>query len=465
MSPASRDSLRTPLEAATLARVAWLVGMRWFFVLGLVLGAVLGRSLLPDLPLFPFMLLALLTAAYNLLAHVLNARVAALPEARKQPLVHALIQGQIIADWLVLLAAVHFTGGIESPLLQVFIFHVVLSAVFLRPRFTVFALCFITVALNLLFAAEASDWIQPVVLKGLTNPERQHSWLHIVHYSLWHALTLVVMALLLGAVMRGLRRREAEALRIRRRLEQANLDILRISEERVRLMHTMGHELRSPIAAAQSMLSALELSQGPNLPESVRGIHQRISTRLLGLTALIGELLELAEQRGPQRQVAAANFRPLELGSSLETLLADHAERAREAGVDLLADWDTAARFVVGADPQRVQRVVENLLSNAIKYSRSGGTVKVRLSTVDGDTAHWVRLEVCDQGIGIAPDQLPRLFSEFYRTPQSRRHTAQGTGLGLAITKELVESMGGSLEVHSVLDQGSTFTLLLPRLA
>lgn len=354
MSPASRDALRTPLEAATLARVAWLVGMRWAFVAGLLLCAAVGRLLLPDLPVLPFLLLALLAGTYNTLVHVLNSHVAALPEARKKSLVHGLIQGQIIADWLVLLAVVHYSGGIESPLLQVFIFHVVLSAVFLRPGFTVFALLFITVALNLLFAAEAMDLLPSVVLKGLTNPERQHSWLHILHFSLWHALTLAVMALLLGTVMRGLRRREAEALRMRRRLEQANRDILRISEERVRLMRTMGHELRSPIAAAQSMLSALELSQGPALPEPVRGIHQRISHRLLGLTALIGELLELAEQRGAQGGEAV--LRRVELRPVLETLMAEQEERAREAGIRLVGEWESQKALAAGADPQRFLR-------------------------------------------------------------------------------------------------------------
>lgn len=463
MTPASRDALRTPLEAATLARVAWLVGMRWAFVAGLVLCAVAGRMLLPDLPVLPFLLLALLTGAYNTLAHFLNSRVAALPDERKQALVHALIQGQIIADWLVLLAVVHYSGGIESPLLQVFVFHVVLSAVFLRPRFTVFALLFITVALNLLFAAEATGLLQPVVLRGLSNPERQHSWLHILHFSLWHALTLAVMALLLGAVMRGLRRREAEALRMRHRLEQANRDILRISEERVRLMRTMGHELRSPIAAAQSMLSALELSQGPALPEAVRGIHHRISQRLLGLTALISELLELAEQRGSA--AGQAVLRRVDLPPMLDALLADQMDRAREAGLVLVGDWDGQAAHLAGADPLRLQRVCENLVSNAIKYSRPGGTVSVSLAAVEWDGAPWVEIRVRDEGIGIAPDQLPRLFTEFYRTPQSRRHTTQGTGLGLAITRELVESMGGTLGVESVLDKGSTFILRLPRLS
>ncbi|MDP2362085.1 MAG: HAMP domain-containing sensor histidine kinase [bacterium] len=461
MTPASLAVVRTPLESATLARVAWLIGMRCFFVFSIVVGAWVGGRFFPDLELAPFLQIASLAALFNLLVHVINARVARLPEERKKPLVQILIQAQVLADWLVLLFIIHHTGGIESPLLHFFIFHLALSAVFLSPGFTVLALAFIVAALSLLFAAEATGILEPVQLSGLTNPANQRSWSYILHVSFWHFSTLAVMAFLLGAVMRGLRRREAEALRIRRRLEKANQDILRISEERIRLMHTMGHELRSPIAAAQSMLSALELSHGAELPAPARGIHQRISSRLKGLTGLIGELLDLAEQRRePSRPV-----RRVELGGLLAGLMEDLEAHAAEAGLRLERQWTEGRSVHVSGDPERLRRIFENLLTNALKYSRPGGVVRVGLTLPAAeDRPPQVEVWVSDEGIGIAPDQLPRLFSEFYRTPQSRRHTTQGTGLGLAITKSMVEAAGGEILVESELERGSTFRVRLPRL-
>jgi len=466
MPSSAPTAFRTPLESATLARVAWLIGMRWLFVLGLALGGTIGHAALTGLPLLPFLVLALLAAVFNTIAHLLNARVAALPEERKRPLVQALIQGQVLGDWLILLGVIHYTGGIESPLLHFFIFHLALSAVFLRPGFTWLALGLIATALGLLFTAEATGLLTPVVLDGLSDPVKQRSLRHIVHFTFWYFSTLAVMTLLLGSVMRGLRRREAEALRMRRRLEQANQDILHNSNERIRLMHTMGHELRSPLAAAQSMLSALELSQGRDLPEAVRGIHRRISARLQGLIGLIGELLELAEQRRSQGS-AGGPRRRVELAPLLEGLLEDQAERARAAGLVLVRTWDEDPGLATGGDPDHLRRVFENLLSNAIKYSRQGGTVRVGLVAAaggEGEAPQVVETTVADEGIGIAPDQLPRLFSEFYRTPQSRRHTSEGTGLGLAITRDLVEAAGGRILVESVLEQGSTFRVRLPRL-
>lgn len=461
MATSAPAVFRTPMESATVARLAWLIAMRWLFVVAILGAGLLGGLLVPGLPTGPILATGVLAALFNLAMNVLRVRIAGLEGPTRQPIVTLLIQAQVLADWLVLLALIHFTGGIESPLLHFFIFHLALSAVFLSPGFTVFALAFIITAASLLFAAEAGGWLEPVTLPGLTDSQKQHSVFFILHFCFWYFSTLVVMALLLGAVMRGLRRREEEALRMRRRLEQANREISQASEERVRLMHTMGHELRSPIAAAQSMLSALDLSQGQDLPGPVRAIHQRIRERLKGLTDFIGELLELAEGRRPG---GAAIARRLDLGELLAQLAEDHRAPAREAGLELRLTGAEAGRHWVGGDPERLRRIFENLVSNAVKYSRSGGGVSLGLEAVMADGAPWLVATVRDQGIGIAPDQLPRLFQEFYRTPQSRRHTSQGTGLGLAITRDLVQAAGGRIEVESELDVGTTFRVWLPAL-
>jgi signal transduction histidine kinase len=454
-------AFRTPLESATLARVTWLIGMRWLFILAIVLGAAAGSHFHPDLPLESLLQLGALGACYNLLLHFIHLRLAPLPDARKQPIIKGLIQVQVLADWLVLLAVIHWTGGIESPLLHFFIFHLALSAVFLSPGFTILALAFIITATSLLFAAEATGLLAPVALRGLTSAAKQQSWPYILNFCFWYFSTLVLMALLLGSVMRSLRRREEEALRIRQRLEKANEELRRAGAERIRLMHSMGHELRSPLAAAQSMLSALELSHGLQLPTAVRGILGRVAGRLAGLTGLIGELLELAEER----RGGAVAARRVELGALLEGLLEEYGERAREQQVALALERRPGEEACVSGDPARLRRVFENLLSNAVKYSRPGGAVRVGLRRlpVGDEEPGQVEVAVADEGIGIAADQLPRLFAEFYRTPQSRRHTAQGTGLGLAITRDLVEAAGGRILVESELERGSTFRVLLPR--
>ena len=110
----------------------------------------------------------------------------------------------------------------------------------------------------------------------------------------------------------------------------------------------------------------------------------------------------------------------------------------------------------VRGDRDRLQQVVQNLLNNAMKFTVEG-TIILRAAVV----AHELRISISDTGIGIASEDLKGIFQRFYRVDKARSRTAGGTGLGLPIVKEVVERMGGSVEVESHLGRGSTFTILL----
>jgi signal transduction histidine kinase len=109
-------------------------------------------------------------------------------------------------------------------------------------------------------------------------------------------------------------------------------------------------------------------------------------------------------------------------------------------------------------DRERMLQVLGNLVGNALRYTATGGTIT--LSAVQ-DQAH-IRLDVADTGIGIAPEVLPRIFERLYRADQSRHEHDGGSGLGLAIAKAIVEMHGGSIHARSVLNQGTTISVVLP---
>jgi signal transduction histidine kinase len=111
-------------------------------------------------------------------------------------------------------------------------------------------------------------------------------------------------------------------------------------------------------------------------------------------------------------------------------------------------------------DPDRIRQIVQNLVSNAVKYSPDGGEVRVTLQATDSTA----ELAVRDQGVGIPPEALPRLFDRFYRGPGVKT-SAQGLGLGLTIVRGLVEAHEGRISVDSTVGAGSTFTICLPRQA
>jgi len=114
----------------------------------------------------------------------------------------------------------------------------------------------------------------------------------------------------------------------------------------------------------------------------------------------------------------------------------------------------------VAGDDARIRQVLDNLLSNALRYTDPGGIVTVR-SRVDGD--HGV-IDVADTGIGLAADELPRVFDRFWRSDKSRARSRGGAGIGLAIVRQLVRAHDGMIDVTSHPGEGSTFTVRLPLL-
>jgi two-component system, OmpR family, sensor kinase len=112
---------------------------------------------------------------------------------------------------------------------------------------------------------------------------------------------------------------------------------------------------------------------------------------------------------------------------------------------------------MVAADPARMRQCLENLLANAIKHSPRGSAVVVRVSKAPDETGERARLEVCDEGPGVAPEVLPRLFERY-----ARHETSEGLGLGLYLAKRIAELHGGDLEVESRLGKGTRFILTLP---
>jgi signal transduction histidine kinase len=171
------------------------------------------------------------------------------------------------------------------------------------------------------------------------------------------------------------------------------------------------------------------------------------------LLRLINDLLDATKIEAGKLTIRKRACEPKPL---LERSTSSMTGYAEEYGVTVRADVAPGLAPIV-ADPDRVEQILSNLLSNAVKFSHRGDEVVVR-ARADGDV---LRVDVADSGVGIAENDLPRLFEKFSQLDHGRR-SVPGTGLGLVITKGLVEAHGGSISVSSRLGEGSTFTFTLP---
>jgi len=218
------------------------------------------------------------------------------------------------------------------------------------------------------------------------------------------------------------------------------------------LVASVSHELRTPLT---SILGYLDLAlDDPGLPPRVAKqltIAQTNGDRLLELIADI-----LAASRDVNRTMVLERSE-CELREIVDRSVESLAHVAAERSITIVRHDEEAVPLF--ADPFRLRQVVDNLLSNGIKYNRDGGELSVGV-TAEGDTA-WVIVR--DTGIGISEEDQPKLFERFFRSDLVRNSTVHGSGLGLAISRDIVRLHGGDLTVHSVLGEGTTAVVRIPR--
>ena len=217
--------------------------------------------------------------------------------------------------------------------------------------------------------------------------------------------------------------------------------------ERRQLIADIAHELRTPLAVMISRLEALE--------DGLFALDQSEVTRLQVQTRFLARLVEdlrvlsLAEAGRLSLETRRVDLRllTLEIASGFQ---------ARAAQIDKRIRVTTQAAFV-SADPDRLRQVLTNLLENALKYASSEVNIHLRL---EGNSQALV--VIADDGDGLPPDDLTRVFDRFYRSDESRRRSSGGSGLGLSIVKAIVELHGGRVTARNLAPRGAEFTVMLP---
>ena len=223
-------------------------------------------------------------------------------------------------------------------------------------------------------------------------------------------------------------------------------------ESQKQFIQDASHELRTPIAIAQTNIEVLEMDNKATIKDYER-LKDILKMNMERMSTLSEKLLLLSESE--QRK---ANWATVELAPLLTELAAEFKTKAGESGINVELASIESSLPVLG-DAFRLKQALVNLVDNAIKYNRPGGEVKISARADDAQ----VIIEIKDNGIGISQADQQRIFERFYRVDKSRSRTQGGSGLGLAIVKKIAEEHGGTVSVESTLGEGSTFRIALPR--
>jgi two-component system phosphate regulon sensor histidine kinase PhoR len=231
--------------------------------------------------------------------------------------------------------------------------------------------------------------------------------------------------------------------------------LMRLETMRKDFAANVSHELRTPLTSMKGFVETLQDGAGDD-PETRRKFLDIIHKQTDRLTALVQDLLLLSQVERDQ-ETGICELTPTALLPLLQETVKAYAEKAAAKRIALTLDCP--ATLSANANELLLGQAVANLIDNALKYSNPDTAIKLSAETA-GDK---IRIKVADQGVGIAPEHLDRLFERFYRVDKGRSRDQGGTGLGLAIVKHVAELHRGRVTAESRVGAGSTFAIELPK--
>ena len=455
-----------PEERTLLFRLKVSINLRWLAIPGIIIIMLIASNVFNiGFPTIPIYVVCGFIAAYNLFLVRQRRRLRTEKPGALIKKAEAYGYTNIVLDLIALTVLLHFAGGVENPFLFFYLFHTAGAGIVLRKSraYEISTLAILMFAL--LAFLEYYNLVPHISLQGFASPDSYQQLSYV--FGVLGALTSLVFATtyVTTEVSGELRRRQREVVKLRDQLlekrtselEQTSKEVAKLEEERrrfVRFLGVVAHDLQSPLVATQSLMSYILEGYTGQITDGQKDLLERGTRRIDGLLTLITDLLDIPRIEGGQ---ITQEMKEISLNDTVKRSTEGLDAIARKKGLSLTVELSPSSPKV-HASNRRLQQVITNLTNNAINYTREG-TVLVRVVDSNGE----VRVEVIDTGIGIPPQDLPRLFDDFFRGSNVE---TKGTGLGLSISKRIVEAHGGKIWAESPCtetNKGTKFTFTLPK--
>jgi signal transduction histidine kinase/CRP-like cAMP-binding protein len=454
----------TPEEATLIQRIHYFINFRWVAAIGVAVLALVAHAVLRiGFAALPVYVIAFGIAVYNLIfwLYARGLRPEDAPDLVEKARRFAAVQS--VVDLLALTVLLHFTGGMENPLVFYFVFHVTVASILL-PYGAAYSLATLAVLLLCsLIGLEYFGVIPHVHLGGFVPLDLYRQETYILAILFTFVTVLYISTYMATSISGELRKRQREVASLRDRclidskaLEETNRKLMELDRLRTYFLGMVSHDLKAPLVAIESYLQVILGGFAGEINEEQREMLDRSSHRIGELLNLISDLLDVSRIEAGQ---IAKEFKPMSLSEVVEGSLEDVQAMAKEKGMKLYVEVPEELP-VIQAAPHRLRQVLNNLLSNAIKFTPSEGLITISVE----DKRDYLQVVVMDTGAGITSEDLPYVFDEFFR---GRNVERTGAGLGLSIAKKIVEAHGGKIWAESPCTadgEGSKFTFILPKI-
>jgi signal transduction histidine kinase len=351
---------------------------------------------------------------------------------------------QVCCDYALLLLLCYFTGFLENPFIFYFVFHIMMTS-FIFPSGVVSI--YIGILNLVLIALTMAEYYQIIPHFSLNLMSVNAYFDFIFMRAAGLCTTLILSAYLITSMKKRLEERGKKV--------EIELDHYKsLDKIKSNFILQVTHELRGPLAALmgyhEMVIKGIMKDTNPRTKETI----QKANLRAKNLLTMIDEMIDYAYMKSDEEVRYGSNEIRMEevINYNLELFY----NQARSKSITFTSNCSKYLTLRSNRDLLNI--ILNNLISNAVKYSHRDTTISVNAEE-DGETVH---IMVKDEGMGIQPDELDKIFEEFYRTRRAREIDKDGTGLGLPIIQKAVESLNGKITVYSEEEKGTTFHIYLP---
>jgi len=425
----------------------WFITLRWIVVAGICVVSLFARFILKiDLPLTAILIISLFILFFNCCCVYYKKYV-------KSYDFFANIQ--ISVDWIALIFLVHYTGGIESPIIFYFIFHVIISAILLSRNACFIQTTFILLLIIGLSLLEYTNIISHVLIVELFPSPVYNNGLYLLATLFFFITALYISAFLATTVTSHLRKRENEIVVLKNSITDAYNKLEALDRQKSEFTFKVIHELRSPLSAIQSLLKSIEEGYAGEISQKAKDLIVRSEKRTSFLITLVNGLLELiAGKIGKPKE---GDTKLIDINVAVKNTLHLMQEKTKAKKLKIIINA-TPKPFYLRIVPDDLDIILTNLIDNAVKYTKQEDTIKI----TNVITNKEIKVEISDTGIGIIKEDLNKIFNEFYRSKNAKAAELRGTGLGLPIVKNLIKQYRGNVDIQSEIGKGTTVTITFP---
>lgn len=362
----------------------------------------------------------------------------------------SIVKLQMVVDLVILTVLLHYSGGVENPLYFQYFFHVIIASLMFKGR-EVYQIAGLALALftgEVLLSSKAflGGRLQIFDTHSIfitTDHVHDIRFVYVILGAFWFAVLFV--AFVASSMMDRYRK-------VRDKLVNKQQQLIDSDKEKMQFFRFVTHELKSPIVTIQSAIdTVLALSQN-SLEDRTMQLLVRSRDRSQQVIDMVKDLSEMTQGAMPR----SMESRETDVCELVRTVSGgETAENPKNIQLKLSIPEQP---FTVRTYPGLLEKILVNLVSNAVRYSHEGQTIEVRLTP----GSNTYQISVKDSGIGMTPEDISKIFEEFYRSPKAKQFTKLGTGLGMSIVKRFVDKLQGSITVESEPNRGSTFKLELP---